>query len=102
MTVVPQQYRLHCVTIGDGSYGITVYGSEQQIYSGNCGNGICVKKLLHSSNTTYDNTVTITWDTQITSSGQSFSQSVNGDQMYKCYVYRSNSNKNRYLTVKGI
>ena len=47
-----------------------------------------VRQLLHSSNTTYDNTVNITWDTQTISSG-SFSQSVNGDQLYRCNVIRA-------------
>ena len=53
------------------------------------------------SNIYYDNTVTITWDTQTISSG-SFSQSVNGDQMYRCHVLQYTANRNRYLTVKGI
>ena len=101
MTIVPQQYTLHCVTIGEGVYSITLYGNDQQIYSGGCGNGVCVKEQLHSSNNTYANTVTITWDTQTISSG-SFSQSVNGDQMYRCNVVSGNVNRNRYLTVKGI
>ena len=103
MTVVPQQYTLHCVTTGDGGYGITLYGNDQQIYNGDCPNGDCVREQLHSSNDTYDNTVNITWDTQEISGGQSFSQSVNGDQMYRCYISKTHSeDRNRYLTVKGI
>ena len=102
MTVVPQQYTLHCVSTGDGDYSITLYGNDQQVYSGGCGNGVCVREQLHSSNNTYDNTVNITWDTQTISSGQSFSQSVNGDQMYRCNVERFGINRDRYLTVKGI
>ena len=103
MTVVPQQYKLHCVTVGDGSYGATLYGNEEEIYATNCenGNGDCVRKLLHSSNSTYDNIFNITWDTQTISSGP-FTKSVNGDQMYKCHVIRSNINRDQYLTVKGI
>ena len=103
MTVVPQQYTLHCVTVGDGSYDSTLYGNEEEIYTIDCenGNGDCVRKLLHSSNSTYDNIFNITWDTQTISSGP-FNKSVNGDQMYKCHVYRSNINRNQYLTVKGI
>ena len=100
MTVVPQQYTLHCVSTGDRFYTIRLYyGNNQQIYSGN---GVSIREELHSSNTTYDNTVNITWDTQTISSGQSFSQSVNGDQMYRCNVVAGNTNRNRYLTVKGI
>ena len=99
MTVVPQQYTLHCVTIG-GSDNITLYGNNQQIYSGNCGNENCIKQLLHGSNGTYDYTVNITWDTKTISSG-SFSQSVNDDQMYRCNV-DFHINRDDYLTVKGI
>ena len=102
MTVVPQQYTLHCVTIGDGVYSITLYGNDQLIYSGGCGNGACARDQLHSSNKTYDNTVNITWDTQTISNGQSFSRSVNGDQMYRCNVDAGDANRNHSLTVKGI
>ena len=101
MTIVPQQYTLHCVSTGDGVYSITLYGNDQQIYNGNCPNGVCVREQLHSSNYTYNITVSITWDTQTISSEQSFSQSVNGDQMYRCNVVHSDS-RNHYLTVKGI
>ena len=101
MTVVPQQYTLHCVTTGSDIYTITLYGNDQQIYSGGCGNGNCSRQLLHSSNGTYDNTVNITWDTETISSG-SFSQSVNDDQMYRCNVFEGDANRSRYLTVKGI
>ena len=30
MTVVPQQYTLHCVSTGDVGYSITLYGNDQQ------------------------------------------------------------------------
>ena len=50
----------------------------------------------------YDNSVTITWDTETISSGSSCSQSVNDDQMYRCNVIRSDTSRNGYLTVKGI
>ena len=102
MTVVPQQYTLHCVSTGDGYYSITLYGNDQQIYSGGCRNGVCIKGQLHSSNYTYDNTVTITWNTQTISSGQLFSQSVNGDQIFRCNVVRHDANRNHNITVKGI
>ena len=96
MTVVPQQYTLHCVTIGDDSYTITLYGNNQQIYSGNCGNENCIRQLLHSSNITNDNTVNITWDTE------TINQSVNGDQVYTCNVVRDDANRNLSLIVNGI
>ena len=99
MTVVPQQYTLHCVSTGIGGYTITVYGNDQEIYNGN---GVSIREQLHSSNNTYDNDVTITWDTQTISSGQSFNQSVNGDQMYRCKVSAYDTERNHYLTIKGI
>ena len=99
MTVIPQQYTLHCVTTGYTGYDIVLYYEDEQLenYS---------KGLLHSSNGTYDNTVTITWDTETISSG-SFNQSVNGDQMYTCNVYviyRSvlRVDRTRSLTVRGM
>ena len=65
-----------------------------------------MKQLLHSSNYTYDNTATITWDTETISSG-SFIQSVNGDQMYRCnvivlYENTLRADRTSHLTVKGI
>ena len=101
MTVIPQQYTLHCVTIGYTVYNITLYYEDEKLenYS---------REPLHSSNGTYDNTVTITWDTEtINISTGSFNQSVNDDQMYTCNVYVIYNNvprvdRTRYLTVKGI
>ena len=104
ITVVPQQYTLHCVSTGDGVYTITLYyDNDQQIGSEDCGiNGVCVREQLHSSNNTYDNTVNITWDTQTIISG-SFNQSANGDQLYRCnVVHYVIIIRDRYLTVKGI
>ena len=78
---------------------MTLYIANQPIY------GSGVKQLLHSSNDTYDNTATITWDTENISSG-SFSQSVNGDQMYRCnvivlYENTLRADRTSHLTVKG-
>ena len=100
ITVIPQQYTLHCVTTGYFSYNMKLYIANQPIYDSS------VKQLLHSSNNTYDNTVTITWDTKTIVSG-SFSQSNNGDQLYRCNVivlYENvlRADRTRYLTVKGI
>ena len=106
MTVIPQQYTLHCVTIGWHRYNITLNHQYEQVYHGGPLVGYS-RGLLHSSNGTYDNNVTITWDTETISSG-SFSQSVNDDQMYTCNVHPiynntfvPNVNRTRYLTVKG-
>ena len=77
------------------------YSNGQQIYNENCLNGNCTRELLHSFNNTYDNNVTITWDTETISSG-SFSQSTNGDQIYRCNVTEVLVYRERFLTVKGI
>ena len=105
MTVIPQQYTLHCVTIGYFGYNIRLYYEYQQVYHGGPLVGYS-RELLHSSNGTYDNTVTITWDTETISSG-SFNQSVNDDQMYTCNVYVIYNNvlrvnRTHYLTIKGM
>ena len=102
MTVVPQQYTLHCITTGsNGPYRIMYYSNDQQIYNEYCKNGNCTSKLLHSFNSTYDNNVTITWDTKTISSG-SFNQLTNNDQMYRCNVTEAKAYRERFLTVKGI
>ena len=75
-------------------------GNNQQIYSSDCENENCIRQLLHSSNGTYDNTVSIIWDTETINSGL-FSQSVNDDQTYRCNVYFY-IDRDDYLTVKGI
>ena len=105
MTVIPQQYTLHCVTIGYTGYDNTLYYEDEQVYHGGPLVGYS-RGLLHSSNGTYDNTVTITWDTETISSG-SFNQSVNDDQMYTCNVHVTYNNvprvdRTRYLTIKGM
>ena len=106
MTVIPQQYTLHCVTIAHHGYNITLYYEDKQIYHGGPLVGYSSRKLLYSSNGTYDNHITITWDTETISSG-SFDQSVNDDQMYTCNVYVIFNNvlrvyRTRYLTIKGM
>ena len=103
MTVVPQRFTLHCVSIGDRDYTITLYGNDLPIYNNiNCKNGDCVREELHSSNNTYDNTVNITWDTQTISGGELFNQSVNDDQMYTCKVTAYDTKRNHTLTIRGI
>ena len=55
MTVVPQQYTLHCVSTGYFWYSRGLYYKTQNINF--CTGKSCVKQLLHSVNNTYDNTV---------------------------------------------
>ena len=106
MTVIPQQYTLHCVTIGYTKYDIVLYFEDEQVYHGGPMAGYSSRQLLHGSNDTYDNTVTITWNTETISSG-SYQSIINDDQMYTCSVYVIYNNvlrvnRTRYLSIKGM
>ena len=79
--------------------------NNKRIYSEQCGNGHCIRQLLHSSNKTYDNTVNITWDTDKISSGSfegsKSANNINGDQIYTCRI-KNITNRIHTLKVKGI
>ena len=105
ITTLPQQFTLHCITTGDGYYTISFNHNDQptnitniKCPSGNCNNH---RQLLHSSNTTYDNNITLTWDTETITNETSFSQSSNGDQMYKCHVQSYEVNRESTLILRG-
>ena len=106
ITTFPQQLTLHCITIGDGVYTVSFNYNDQppnianiQCPSGSdCNNH---RQLLHSSNTTYDNNITLTWDTETITYETSFNQSSNGDQMYKCHLQSYKVNRESTLIVKG-
>jgi hypothetical protein len=106
MTTFPQQLTLHCITIGDGQYTVSFKYDDQPTNitnikcpsgSNNCNNH---RQLQHSSNFTYDNNITLTWDTETITYETSFNQSSNGDQMYKCHVQSYEVNRESTLIVK--
>ena len=75
----------------------------QHGYSCIIGNG----KLLHSSNGTYDYTLTVTWNGETITSGVLSQSNNNGDHVYKFYLEFGHLNgnnwvsRNKYITVKG-
>ena len=104
ITTLPQQFTLHCITTGDGIYNVSFNYTNQptNIINIQCPSD-CTnhRQLLHSSNTTYDNNITLTWDTETITNETSFSQSSNGDQMYKCHVQSYEVNRESTLIIRG-
>ena len=102
MTVVPQQYMLHCVYSGfyytfKWYYDNTELNCTSQQYGYSCNIGGV--QTLYSSNNTNFHTLTVTCYAEINSG--IFSQSNNnGDHVHRCYV-RVVETINRYLTVTG-
>ena len=104
MTVVPQQYRLHCVYSGFFKQFKWFYdntelqcGSQQNGYSCDIG-GI---QTLYSVNSTKFRTFTVTWYADKISSGVFSQSNNNGDHVHRCYVRVDEIIRNRYLTVTG-
>ena len=104
MTVVPQQYTLHCVYSGffqefKWYYNNTEFncGSPQNGYSCNIGG----EQILHSGNSTKCCALTVTWDAEEINSGIFSQSNNNGDHVHRCYVRVAEIIRNRYLTVTG-
>ena len=104
MTVVPQQYRLHCVYSGffrefKWYYDDTEFNcvSPQDGYSCNIG-GV---QTLYSGNSTKFRALTVTWYAEQISNGIFSQSNNNGDHVHRCYVRVNEIRKNRYLTVTG-
>ena len=104
MTVVPQQYRLHCVFSGwynnfEWYYNKTELqcGSPQNGYSCNIG-GV---QTVYSGNSTKFRTYTVTWYAEKINSGIFSQSNNNGDHVHRCYVRTVEIKRNRYLTVTG-
>ena len=104
MTVVPQQYRLHCVYSGffyqfKWYYENTEFncGSPQNGYNCNIG-GV---QTLYSGNSTKFCTLTVKWDAEEISNGIFSQSNSNGDHVHRCCVSPLEITRNRYLTVTG-
>ena len=104
MTVVPQQYRLHCVY--SGWYNeFRWYNNNTELNCGSQQNRFSCKinpipkqraiivRSLH--------TFTVTWYTEKISSGIFSQSNNNGDHVHRCYVRAEEIIRNRYLTVTG-
>ena len=104
MTVVPQQYRLHCVYSG-WYKEFRWYNNNSELNCGSPQNGFScninptpsqqaiIVRSLH--------TFTVTWYAEDISSGIFSQSNNNGDHVHRCYVRVAEIIRNRYLTVTG-
>ena len=107
MTVVPQQYTLHCVYSGwfqefkwyynNTNTEFNNCGSSQNGYNCNIGE----IQTLYSGNNTNFRAFTVTWDAEKISNGIFSQSNNNGDHVHKCYIRTVEIIRNRYLTVTG-
>ena len=106
MTVVPQQYTLHCVYSGffyqfkwyyDNTNTELNCGSPQNGYSCNIGE----VQTLNNVNSTRFRALTVTWYAEEISNGIFSQSNSNGDHVHRCYVRVNQIIRNRYLTVTG-
>ena len=102
MTVIPQQYRLHCVYSGwynnfEWYYNNTQLNCASQQFGYSCQNGPI--QFLYGINTTKFHALTITWDAEKIISA-SLSNN-NDDHVYRCYVKAQNVERNHYFTLTG-
>ena len=104
MTIVPQQYTLHCVYSGwyktfEWYYNNTQINCTSQQFGYSCQIGPI--QFLYGINSTKFHTLTVTWDAEEISSGIFSQSNNNGDHVHRCYVKAQNVERNRYLTVTG-
>ena len=104
MTIVPQQYTLHCVYSGwydnfEWYYNNTQLNCTLQQFGYSCQIGPI--QFLYSINSTKFRTLTVTWNAEEISSGIFSQSNNNGDHVHRCYVRAQNVERNRYLTVTG-
>ena len=104
MTVVPQQYKLHCVYSG-WFQEFRWYNNNSELNCGSPQNGfscninptpiqnpIVIRSLF---------TFTVTWYAEKINSGIFSQSNNNGDHVHRCYVRTAEIKRNRYLTVSG-
>ena len=105
MTVVPQQYRLHCVY--SGFYReFRWYNNNTELNCTSPYNGfscnINPNPKYHSSLTIKSLfTFTVTWYGEKINSGIFSQSNNNGDHVHRCYARVIEIKRNRYLTVTG-
>ena len=104
MTVVPQQYTLHCVYSG-WYQEFRWYNNNSELNCRSPQNGFncsinptpnkspIIMRFLH--------TFTVTWYAEKISSGIFSQSNNNGDHMHRCYAKVHEIVRNRYLTVTG-
>ena len=104
MTVVPQQYRLHCTYSGwynnfEWYYNNAQLNCSSQQFGYSCQIGLI--KFLYGINSTKFHTLTVTWYAEKISSGIFSQSNNNGDHVHRCYVRAQNVETNHFLTVTG-
>ena len=104
MTVVPQQYRLHCVYSGFyNEFGW--YNNNTELNCGSPQNGFSCNiggvQTLYSGNSTKFRAFSVTWYAEEINSGIFSQSNNNGDHVNRCYVKVAEITRNRYLTVTG-
>ena len=112
MTVVPQQYILHCVYSGF-YYEFGWYNNNTKLNCRSPQNGfscdINPTPNEYNGNEDYENpitikflfTFTVTWYAEEINSGIFSQSNNNGDHIHRCYVKVAEITRNRYLTVTG-
>ena len=104
MTVVPQQYRLHCVFSGwynnfEWYYNNTQHNCTLQQFGYSCQNSPF--QFLYGINSTKFHALTVTWDAEKINSGIFSQSNYNGNHIHRCYLRAQNVERNHYLTVTG-
>ena len=104
MTVVPQQYILHCVYSG-WYEEVRWYNNNTELNCGSPQNGFSCNiggvQTLYSGNSTKFRSFTVTWDAEKINSGIFSQSSNNGDHVHRCYVKFVDIKRNRFFTVTG-
>ena len=104
MTVVPQQYRLHCVYSG-WYKEFRWYNNNNELNCGSPQNGFsCDINPTPGQNYIIEIslfTFTVTWYAEKINSGIFSQSNNNGDHVHRCYVAAGDITRNRYLTVTG-
>ena len=89
MTVVPQQYILHCVYSGF-YYELNWYNNNTELNCGSPQNGFNCNiggvQTLYSGNRTRFRAFTVTWYAEEINSGIFSQSNNNGDHVHRCYV----------------
>ena len=104
MTVVTQQYKLHCVYSGwynnfEWYYNNTQLNCSLQHFGYSCQIGPV--QFLYGINSTKFHALTVTWDAEKINSGIFSQSNNNGDHVHRCYIKAQNVERNHYLTVTG-
>ena len=112
ITVLPQNYTLHAIKIGDqnrgsltaanwyyesGSTSTELCSIQNNAYSCSIGNGI----FINEGEGRWVYTLTITWNEENLTSGILSQSNGNGDHVYRFYLHMGGAMRNRSHTITG-